>query len=150
MSLTVFVNAVVSTIFGPALASAVPLIVSKDQLIRANALMQSTANFGLLVGPAASGIGIALVGAQYMLCVHAATFFVSALCLIPIRIRETPSPRPAGIGWTHGVTTELSAGFRFVFVEQKTVLMLMITALPSVWFGRWLRVRGTTEAAQAA
>ena len=91
----VFVNAVVSTIFGPALASAVPLIVSKDQLIRANALMQSTANFGLLVGPAVSGIGIALVGAQYMLCVHAATFFVSALCLVPIRIRETPSPRPA-------------------------------------------------------
>lgn len=125
----VFVNAVVSTIFGPALASAVPLIVSKDQLITANALMQSTANFGLLVGPAISGIGIALVGAQYMLCVHAATFFVSALCLIPIRIHETPSPRPAGIGWTHGVAKELSAGFRFVFVEQKTVLMLMITAM---------------------
>lgn len=125
----VFVNAVVSTIFGPALASAVPLIVSRDQLITANALMQSTANLGLLVGPAISGIGIALVGAQYMLCVHAGTFLVSALCLIPIRIRETLSPRPAGSGWTHGVTAELSAGFRFVFVEQKTVLMLMIIAM---------------------
>jgi predicted MFS family arabinose efflux permease len=125
----VFANAVVSTIFGPALASAVPLIVSKDRLIAANALMQSTANVGLLVGPAVSGIGIALVGAQYMLCVHAATFILSALCLIPIRMHETLAPRPAGIGWTHGVTAELSAGLRFVFVEQKTVLMLMITAM---------------------
>lgn len=125
----VFVNAVVSTIFGPALASAVPLIASKDRLITANALMQTTANFGLLVGPAVSGVGIALVGAQYMLCVHAAAFFVSALCLIPIRMQETLAPRPAGKGWSSGVTAELLTGFRFVLVEQKTVLMLMITAM---------------------
>ncbi|HEU4506409.1 MAG TPA: MFS transporter, partial [Nitrospira sp.] len=125
----VFANAVVSTIFGPALASAVPLIVSKDKLITANALMQSTANFGLLVGPPISGVGIALVGAQYMLCVHAATFLVSALCLIPIRMHETLAPRPTGLGWTHGIAAELLAGFRFVFVEQKTVMMLMITAM---------------------
>jgi predicted MFS family arabinose efflux permease len=125
----VFINAVVSTIFGPALSSAVPLIVPKDRLITANALMQSTANFGLLVGPAISGVGIALVGAQYMLCLHAAAFFVSALCLMPIHMRETLAPRPVGMGWTHGVAMELSAGFRFVFVEQKTVLMLMMIAM---------------------
>ena len=31
-------------------------------------------------------------------------------------------------GLTEGITTDLLAGFRFVFVEQKTVLLLMLTA----------------------
>ena len=88
----VFANAIVSTVFGPALASAVPLITPKDRLVAANALMQSTANIGLLVGPAVSGLGIALIGAQNVLYVDAATFLVSALCLMPIRTRETLRP----------------------------------------------------------
>lgn len=126
--LLVFANAVVSTVFGPALASAVPLITPKDRLVAANALMQSTANIGLLVGPAVSGIGIALIGAQNVLYVDAATFLVSALCLMPIRTRETLQPDLSGKGWTEGIASDLLAGFRFVFVEQKTVLLLMLTA----------------------
>ena len=127
----VFLNAIVSTIFGPALASAVPLIAPKDRLVAANALMQSTANVGLLVGPVVSGIGIAFMGAQNVLYVDAATFLLSALCLMPIRMNETLSHARVtgkGRGWTDGVGQDLAAGFRFVFVEQKTVLLLMLTA----------------------
>ena len=127
----VFVNGIVSTVFGPALASAVPLIVPKDRLVAANALMQSTTNIGLLVGPALSGIGIALIGAQNVLYVDASTFLLSALCLMPIKMNEPLSG--VGVaetrrGWTDGVGQDLLSGFRFVFVEQKTVLMLMLTA----------------------
>lgn len=127
----VFANAIVSTVFGPALASAVPLIAPPDRLVAANALMQSTANVGLLVGPSVSGIGIVLMGAQNVLYLDAATFLLSALCLIPVRIKETL--RFAGAAgtsrwWTDGVGQDLLAGFRFVFLEQKTVLMLMCTA----------------------
>ncbi len=125
----VFATSIVSTIFGPALASAVPLIAPKDRLTAANALIQSTTNVGLLVGPAASGIGIALIGAQNVLYVDAATFLLSALCLIPIRMQETLPERPASsAGWTDGVGQDLLVGFRFVFIEQKTVLLLMLTA----------------------
>ena len=124
----VFANAIVSTVFGPALASAVPLITPKERLVAANALMQSTANIGLLVGPAVSGIGIALMGAQNVLYVDAATFFVSALCLMPIRMQETLHPDLRGKGWAEDVGSDLLAGFRFVFVEQKTVLLLMLIA----------------------
>ena len=127
----VFITAIVSTIFGPALASAVPLIAPKDRLTAANALMQSTTNVGLLVGPAVGGIGIALMGAQNVLYLDAATFLLSALCLMPIRIHETlvhAGSTSKSKGWTDGVAQDLLAGFRFVFVEQKTVLLLMVTA----------------------
>ena len=50
----VFLTAIVSTVFGPALASSIPLIVGPTQLTSANALLQSTTNIGMLVGPAMS------------------------------------------------------------------------------------------------
>lgn len=125
----VFATAIFSTVFGPALTSAVPLIVAKDRLVAANALMQTTTNVGLLVGPAVSGLGIALIGAQNVLYVDAATFFFSALCLFPIQVHETLNRgRVTSDGLMGGITSDLLAGFRFVFVEQKTVLMLMLTA----------------------
>ena len=122
----VFLLAVVSTIFGPALSSAVPQLVRRDQLTAANALLQTTTNTGLLIGPLLSGIGIALIGSQNVLYVDAATFFVSALCLMGVRLRPIEASAADEIGrgtWTQ----ELIAGVRFVCLEQ-TVLVLMVTA----------------------
>jgi MFS transporter, DHA3 family, macrolide efflux protein len=123
----VFATSIVSTIFGPALASAVPLLVRRTQLTAANALIQSTTNIGLLIGPAVSGVGIAMIGAQNVLYLDAATFMVSALCLMPIRLHETlqacarPDDRAT-------MVQDLLVGFRFIFVQHRTVLILMFTA----------------------
>ena len=85
----VFATSIVSTVFGPALASAVPLLTPRHQRTAAYALIQSTTNIGLLIGPVVSGVGIAMIGAQNVLYFDAATFLVSALCLMPIRLQET-------------------------------------------------------------
>jgi MFS family permease len=123
----VFITAIVSTVFGPALASAMPLIVERSKLTAANALIQCTYNIGLLVGPAASGLGIALIGAQNVLYVDAVTFLFSALCLMPIRFRESATC-PAGRGEAKPMAQELLAGFRFIFVQHYALFMLMVTA----------------------
>ena len=123
----VFLNAIVSMIFGPALASSVPSIVNRNQLTSANAWLQGTANAGVLIGPIISGIGIATIGAHNVLYVDAATFLVSALCLMPIRVRESDrSSRTAVTG--SSFLNELSAGFRFVFKRDQTIFPLMLTA----------------------
>jgi MFS family permease len=121
----VFLLAVVSTIFGPALSASVPQLVRKDQLTAANALLQTTTNTGLLIGPLISGIGIALIGSQNVLYVDAVTFFISALCLIGIRMRplDTGASEKKKAAWTQ----ELVAGIRFVYLEH-TVLALMVAA----------------------
>jgi hypothetical protein len=121
----VFLLAVVSTIFGPALSASVPQLVRKDQLTAANALLQTTTNTGLLIGPLISGIGIALIGSQNVLYVDAVTFFISALCLIGIRMRplDTDASEKKKAAWTQ----ELVAGIRFVYLEH-TVLALMVAA----------------------
>ncbi len=123
----VFAISIVSTVFGPALASAVPLLVPRAQLTAANALVQSTTNIGLLIGPAVSGVGIAMIGAHNVLYLDAATFMVSALCLMPIRLHETLHAH-ARITGGATILQDLLVGFRFVFVQHRTVLLLMLTA----------------------
>ena len=121
----VFLLAIVSTIFGPALSASVPQLVRRDQLTAANALLQTTTNTGLLIGPLISGVGIALIGSQNVLYVDAVTFLVSALCLVFMRMRplDCTEQKQARATWTQ----ELLAGIRFVYLEQ-TVLVLMVAA----------------------
>jgi len=125
--LLVFVTSIVSTVFGPALASAVPLLVPRAQLTAANALIQSTSNIGLLIGPAVCGVGIALIGAPNVLYLDAATFLVSALCLMPMRLHETLQAH-VRLADRATILQDLLVGFRFVFVQHRTVLLLMLTA----------------------
>jgi DHA3 family macrolide efflux protein-like MFS transporter len=122
----VFVTAVVSTVFGPALSASVPLIVKRSQLTAGNALIQSTTTIGILVGPAISGIGIALIGAQNVLYVNSLTFLISALCLAPIHLRESDKLASAGAGGS--LARELKVGFQFVFTEHPMIFVLMVTA----------------------
>jgi MFS family permease len=123
----VFLTAIVSTVFGPALASAIPHIVDRPRLTAANALLQSTTNFGMVMGPAISGLGIALVGAQNVLYLNALTFLISTLCLIPIRTRE-PLTYPRWVNLSGSMMHDLLIGFRFVFLQHRIVFMLMVTA----------------------
>jgi DHA3 family macrolide efflux protein-like MFS transporter len=125
--LLVFVTSIVSTVFGPALASAVPLLVPRARLTSANALIQSTSNIGLLIGPAVCGVGIALIGVQNVLYFDAATFLVSALCLMPIHLHETLQAN-ARAADRATIVQDLLVGFRFVFIQHRTVLLLMLTA----------------------
>jgi MFS transporter, DHA3 family, macrolide efflux protein len=123
----VFAISIVSTVFGPALASAVPLLAPRAHLTAANALIQSTTNIGLLIGPAVCGVGIAMIGAPNVLYLDAATFMVSAMCLMPIRLHETLQAR-AQMADRATILQDIMVGFRFVFIQHRTVLLLMLTA----------------------
>ena len=123
----VFLMAIVSTVFGPALSSAIPEIVGRSQFTAANALLQSTTNFGMVMGPAISGFGIAFVGAQNVLYLNGLTFLISALCLMPIRTRE-PLSSPRWVIQSGSMVRDFMDGFRFVFLQHRIVFMLMVTA----------------------
>jgi MFS family permease len=122
----VFLTAIFSSVFGPALASSVPLIVSRMHLTNANALLQTTTNLGVLIGPAMGGLGVAVIGIQHVLFVNSAILMVSALCLLPMRMREVPRQKAASSRTSFA--RDLLAGFRFVFRQDPTVFALMITA----------------------
>jgi len=113
--------------FNPALTSSVPLIVPRAQFTAANALLQSTTSLGIIVGPAVSGVGIALFGSQEVLCLNAVTYCLSALCLGLARLRD---PRvPAGAkGSGRSAWQDFIEGLAFVANKQRIILLLIATA----------------------
>lgn len=123
----VFLHAMASAVFGPALTASVPFLVSRPQFTAANALLQSTTSLGIVVGPALSGIGIAALSSQEVLCVNAATYLTSAACLLPIRLSHeqlTPT-RDYSVAST---TRDLVEGLRFAFIKQRMIPLLMVMA----------------------
>ncbi|HEY6083997.1 MAG TPA: MFS transporter, partial [Nitrospira sp.] len=123
----VFLIAMFSMAFGPALSATLPLLAKKDQLTRINALMQSSMTIGQLLGPALSGILIASIGAQNALYVNAASFLISALCMLPLRLP------PTVVHWAGGnllgqALGDLREGMRFIFLQHRLLFLLMIVA----------------------
>lgn len=109
----VFVIATMSGVFGPALYSAIPLIVEKPLLLSANALMQTTGQIGLLAGPLLGGVLAALWNPSGEMAINAATFFASAAFLLFMKVPETPSRARGFHG--RGIAAEVREGIRFVF-----------------------------------
>jgi MFS family permease len=114
-------------VFGPALTAAVPAIVPRSQFTAANALLQSTTSLGIIFGPALSGLGIAAYGSQEVLCLNAATYLISAGCLLLVRFANfVPGGRHVAAPTT--MMKDLIEGFRFAFVNQRLILLLTGTA----------------------
>jgi MFS family permease len=126
----VFFHAVATAVFGPALTASVPFIVKRTQFTAANALLQSTTSLGVIMGPTLSGLGIAALGSQEVLCINAVTYLMSAACLVPIRLASAIPPRndeaPTG-----APLHDLLAGIRFMFEGQP--MLLLLTAIASLY-----------------
>jgi DHA3 family macrolide efflux protein-like MFS transporter len=120
----VFLHAIATAVFGPALAASIPQLVPKAQFTAANALLQGTTSVGLIVGPIFSGIGIAALSSQEVLCVNAVTYVVSAVCLIPVRLGVRPSREQVA----SSMGRDLMEGVRFAFTRQQSILLLIVTA----------------------
>ncbi len=123
----VFGIAMFSMAFGPALNATLPLLVKKDQLTRINALMQSAMTIGQLLGPALSGMLIAVIGAQNVLFVNAGAFLVSAFCKLPLRLPHVEPVRTSRSPVKQAMN-DLRDGWRFVFIQHRLLLLLMIVA----------------------
>ena len=123
----VTLHAVATAVFGPALTAAIPLLVAPSQYTSANALLQSTTSLGIIMGPALSGLGIAALSSQDVLCLNAATYVIAAACFVPIRfVRPTIHlvKTPAVASMLHDIVD----GFRYVMTGQPTFLLLTATA----------------------
>ncbi len=123
----VLLHAVSTAVFGPALTAAVPAIVPPHQFTAANGLLQATTSLGIVFGPALSGLGIAAYGSQEVLCLNAATYMASAVCLMLAQFAE-----PAAVGIRAAACSslwrDLLDGLRHGIVRQPVILLLTGTA----------------------
>lgn len=72
--------------FGPARGAVIPEIVKRENMTSAVSLSQLTSNAAVLIGPAAAGMAIALLGTRAAFAVDAVTFLIAAVnvALLPL------------------------------------------------------------------
>ena len=97
----------------PAMASVLPTLVPRSQLQPANALISLTRSGLTVVGPTIGGLLVVTIGSGWALAIDASTWFLSALCLMPVRIppREKSAEPPNAI-------RELREGWSFFWQTQ--------------------------------
>lgn len=95
-----------------ALSTVIPSLVKRSEVATANAVLQSLFQFGLVAGPALSGLLLAATGVRFVFWIDAATFSAAALAALAI----APQP-PAGGGTSPGLRSVIE-GLRFVRGRQ--------------------------------
>ncbi|MER7007023.1 MFS transporter [Dactylosporangium sp. NPDC000555] len=104
-----------SGFFGPAFDSLVPTLVDRDDLVQANALDQFVRPTALqMAGPSLGGVLIATGGSGLAFAVDAATFAISATCLLLMNPRRAPEASDAADSPEGSVWEEFKAGMRYV------------------------------------
>ena len=125
---------VADAFFYPAQTAIVPELIKGEQLQQANGIVQGTAQLTTLVGPAAAGIAIAVLGGGassaevsgigLALLIDAATFVVSLVTLMLI------APRASHTAAEGSVIQQIAEGVRFVWQAPaiRTVMLLSMAA----------------------
>jgi predicted MFS family arabinose efflux permease len=114
----------------PAAVGLVPLVVERERLQPANALLSIAHSTALGLGAAAGGLLAARFGAGVALAVDAATFAASALLVAGVRAR--PQLRLAAAS----LLAELRAGWReFTAHRWLWAIVLQFTVMTTGWFG---------------
>ncbi|WP_327088904.1 MFS transporter [Nonomuraea sp. NBC_01738] len=91
---TAFFSGMAAGVFEPCVNGMVPLVAKDPQ--RANATLKIAEAVTQLAGPALAGVLIVLTGPVFVYTVDAATFLVSAVCLLLVRV-AVPKPQPSDL-----------------------------------------------------
>ncbi|MFI7065833.1 MFS transporter [Kribbella sp. NPDC050124] len=115
------INGTASAAGMPALAGVLPQLVPRDQLKAANLVLAVPENALMILGPAVSGVLVAVVGPGWALAVDGATYLLATLVLTRVRI-----PRPAEGEHKRGAVADLRAGW--TYFRSTTWLWVVVAA----------------------
>jgi MFS family permease len=111
-----------------AYTAAVPGLVGRDLVPRANAIFEAVFNVGWIVGPALAGVLAATIGPGATIAIDAATFVVSAGAMFLVRRPLRPDARPEP---TH-ILEDVREGVRFVARQPTLRAVLALWTSTSV------------------
>jgi MFS family permease len=125
LALLYAVDGAATAFFNPASTAIVPQIVPGARLQEANALLNISRHGGKVAGPALAGVLLALGSPGSAIAVDAATFAVSAICLLGVR-----APKLRRDDVEPAFLSELRHGWR-EFISRSWMVAIVISAAVS-------------------
>ena len=132
--LAAFALMAAGAVYTAARNASLPNLVPEEDLLTANALIQATELISLIFGAALATLVISLTSMYTAFVVDAATFVVSALCLVTIQI---PRARPAATssaprGEFGRFWHEFVDGVRYISGNRPLLLLMAITTMATL------------------
>ena len=119
---------VATVFFDVAYQSYLPILMPKNQVGRANGILEGISQIARLGGPAAAGGLLAIVAAPVLLVIDGFSFVISAVTLGLIRDDERPVPAEE----RQGLVTEIREGIAFVASQPLLRRIVTTTALSNL------------------
>jgi DHA3 family tetracycline resistance protein-like MFS transporter len=116
--------------FQPAYAATVPEMVPRDDLNSANSITSLSVQTGRIAGPALGAGIIGIGGIPLAFGINAASFFASALCLLPLALRRAPLRGESAE--QPNVLRDLREGFAFVMSAPWLWITIATMAITNV------------------
>lgn len=127
-------NGAASAFFQPAATGLTPKTVSPSRLQQANALLSFSHSSAAIVGPAVAGVIVATLGSGWALTIDAATFLVSALFLLKIKLSPSAQrlERKRFLADLAGGWNEVRSR-AWVWISILNFMLFQLLALPTVF-----------------
>ncbi|HEV2639881.1 MAG TPA: MFS transporter [Actinocrinis sp.] len=109
----------------PALSSAVPLLVPRDRLQRANGLLGSANSGASIFGPALAAVLLRVAGLGCILWVDLATFIVAMVSVYAVPRTAKPQRRAAD-GKRRSLTADTGEGIRYLFGQTGLRALVLV------------------------
>jgi predicted MFS family arabinose efflux permease len=126
------VTGIANVFFTTAYQAYLPIVVGSADLTEANAKMQASKSAAQFAGPGIGGVVAQFLGATIGLVVNAASFLVSAVCLLLIR---KIGPEPAKDTTRARLHHEIADGLRFLRSDRYLRPLTAYAALVNLGFG---------------
>ena len=121
------VEIAISTFFDPAKSAAIPGIVSRAELISANALSSASWSVTLALGAALGGLVTDAFGRNTAFVIDSLSFFVSAAFIAAVRIRSSTSTRSKHVSLADATgVTDLIEGARYLKSNPRVMALLLV------------------------
>ena len=120
-----------ATLFSPSRSAMLPTIVEPNRLVRANALISGLGIIGTMIGIKLGGFLADRYDPEVAFHLDAATYVLSAVCLLLMRPPARPAAAKdhAGHG---GPMKRIREGFTYVRTHRRVLELILISML--VWF----------------
>lgn len=123
-----FISATFAAAFYPARDAVIPELTSRENFPHVNALIQSSWQLAVLLGPALAAILLPRTGIIHLFTTDSLTFLLSMLLLLLLRPRfRVPSPSSGS-----GAVKEMLEGVHYTFTNPRMRMVVLITALDNV------------------
>jgi MFS family permease len=123
----VILLSIISSLFSPAIGTAIPTVVDKDDLVEANALNRLAMTLCFMLAPIVAGAIFNIYGISVVLLINAVSFILSAISEMFMDLKS-PGKRIGGLSY-RGFIEDFKAGIVFIINHRLIMKIILLSVV---------------------